>query len=240
MGIVITNPSDLAQYIDHTLLKKAATEKDIEKLCSEARQYGFYSVCIRSQWVKKAKALLEGSRVRVCSVIGFPFDPVLPENCHFGGMPTDEKVAEAKKAIVDGADEIDMVINVNKLKEGDTIYLKNDISAVKTMAGKQILKVIIESRILTDEQQMIACEIAKKAKADFVKTSTGYVKDEKGKTLGATPEDVKLMRTIVGADVGVKASGGISDYKTAKIMIEAGANRLGCSASVSIVKGERL
>lgn len=237
MGIAINEPSDLAPYIDHTLLKKDATEKDIEKLCMEAKQCGFYSVCIRSEWVRNAKELLEGTSVKVCSVIGFPLDPVQPEDCHFGGMPIEEKIVEAKKAITDGADELDMVINIDVLKKGDYEYVKKDIGAVKNVAGSKTLKVIIETAVLNEAQKKQACQLSQQTGADFVKTSTGYVKDKEGKTLGATVEDVKLMRGIVGSNFGVKASGGIGDYEKAKAMIEAGANRIGCSASVKIVGG---
>ncbi|MFA4831578.1 MAG: deoxyribose-phosphate aldolase [Patescibacteria group bacterium] len=237
MNIVIEKPIDLAPYIDHTILKKDATEKEIEKICREAKQYGFYSVCIRSEWVRKAKELLKETSVKVCSVIGFPLDSVQLENCHFGGMSTGEKVAEAQKAIADGADELDMVINIGALKKGDSEYVKKDISSVKDAAGSKTLKVIIETAVLDEAQKKQACLLSKQSGADFVKTSTGYVKDKEGKTLGATIEDVKLMRSIVGSDFGVKASGGIGDYEKAKAMLEAGANRLGCSASVEIVKG---
>ncbi|MFA6170320.1 MAG: deoxyribose-phosphate aldolase [Candidatus Margulisiibacteriota bacterium] len=234
--MLISKSSDLAPYIDHTLLRKEATENDIEKLCLEAKQYDFYSVCIRFQWVRKAKELLKGTQVKVCSVVGFPLDSVQAENCHFGAMSTKEKVGEAQMAIADGANELDMVINIDALKKGDYEYIKNDINSVKKAAGNKTLKVIIETAMLNEEQKKQACQLAQEAGADYVKTSTGYVKDQTGKTLGATIEDVKLMREIVGGDFGVKASGGISDYKKAKAMIEAGANRLGCSASVEIVK----
>lgn len=232
----ILKPSDLAPYIDHTLLRNDATQKDLDKLCVEAEQYGFYSVCIRSRWVKKAKELLKGTQVKVCSVIGFPIDSVQAENYHFGAMSTKEKVIEAQMAITDGANELDMVINIDALKKGDFEYIKNDIGLVKKAAGNKTLKVIIETAVLNEEQKKQACQLVQQAEADYVKTSTGYVKDQIGKTLGATIEDVKLIREIVGDDFGVKASGGISDYKKAKAMIEAGANRLGCSASVEIVK----
>jgi deoxyribose-phosphate aldolase len=237
MSIKIAKPSDLAPYIDHTVLKKDATEKDIEQICAEAKQYGFYSVCIRSEWVKKAKELLKGTPVKVCSVIGFPLDPVQPENCHFGGMSTEDKVAEAKKAIADGADELDMVINIDALKKGDFEYAKKDLSSVKNIAGRKTLKVIIETAVLNETQKKQACQLSQQARADFVKTSTGYVKNKEGKTLGATIEDVKLIRNTIGPNMGIKASGGIGDFATAKAMIEAGANRLGCSASVKIVTG---
>jgi deoxyribose-phosphate aldolase len=238
MSIKIEKPADLAPYIDHTVLKKDVTEKDIEKICAEAQQYGFYSVCIRSEWVNKAKDLLKGTPVKVCSVVGFPLDSVHSGNCHFGNIPTEEKVTEAKKAIADGADELDMVINLDVLNNGYFVLVKNDIAAVKKVAGDKILKVIIEGRVLNKEQIEKACQLSQQAGADFVKSSTGYVKDKEGKTLGATVENIRLMRSIVGDNMGVKASGGIGDYEKAKAMIEAGANRLGCSASVAIVGGK--
>jgi len=236
MNIRIDRPSDLARYIDHTVLKKDANEKDIEKICAEAKQYGFYSVCIRSEWIKKAKELLKGTTVKVCSVIGFPLDTVQPENCHFGSMATEEKVVEAKKAIADGTDELDMVINLGALKKGDFSLVIEDIATVKKITGNKILKVIIETRVLNKEQIVKACQLSQQAGADFVKSSTGYVKDKEGNTMGATVDDIKLMRSIVENNMGVKASGGIGNYQRAKEMIEAGANRIGCSASVEIVK----
>lgn len=235
MSIKIEKLSDLAPYIDHTNLKPDARPEDITKLCEEAKQYGFYSVCIRSEWVKKAKELLTGTPVKVCSVIGFPREIVGPENCHFGNTPTEDKVKEARKAIRDGADELDMVINIDALKRDDEDNVNNDILQIRHVADKKILKVIIEAQVLTNEQKLMACMKAEDVDADFVKTSTGFVKDKNGKTLGATIEDVKLMRKQVGDRLGVKASGGIGDFQTAKAMIEAGANRLGCSASVKIV-----
>ncbi|MDD5593709.1 MAG: deoxyribose-phosphate aldolase [Candidatus Margulisbacteria bacterium] len=238
MIIRIEKPADLAPYIDHTNLKPEAKPEDITKLCEEAKKYGFATVCIRSEFVKFAKGALVGSTVKVCSVIGFPREIVGPENCHFGNMPTEEKVKEAQKAIRDGADELDMVINIDELKNDNEEYVNNDILRVKVVADGKTLKVIIEARVLSDEQKILACRIAEDVDVDFVKTSTGFVKDKNGKTLGATVEDVKLMRKQVGDKLGVKASGGIGDYVTAKAMIEAGANRLGCSASVKIVGGE--
>lgn len=172
----------------------------------------------------------------MCSVIGFPIDSAQVENCHFGAISTKEKVIEAQKAITDGANELDMVVNIDALKRGDFECIKNDIGSVKKTVGNKTLKVIIETAVLNEEQKKQACQLAQQAGADYVKTSTGYVKDQIGKTLGATIEDVKLMRGVVGDDFGVKASGGISNYEKAKAMIEAGANRLGCSASVEIVK----
>ena len=235
MSIKIEKPIDLAPYIDHTNLKPEAKPGDIKILCEEAKKYGFATVCIRSEFVKLAKGALAGSNVKVCSVIGFPREIVGPENCHFGNMPTEEKVKEAQKAIRDGADELDMVINIDELKNDNEYYVNNDILGVRNVANDKILKVIIEAQVLTDEQKLLACRISEDADADFVKTSTGFVKDKNGKTLGATVEDVKLMRKQVGDRLGVKASGGIGDYAKAKAMIEAGANRLGCSASVVII-----
>jgi deoxyribose-phosphate aldolase len=192
---------------------------------------------VRSEFVKLAKGVLVGSNVKACSVIGFPREIVGPENCHFGNIPTNEKVNEAKKSIADGADELDMVINLDTLRGGNFDAVKNDIAAVKKAAGNKVLKVIIEARVLDKEQKKKACQLSEQGGADFVKTSTGFVKDKNGKTLGATVEDVKLMRKQVGDRLGVKASGGIGDFATAKAMIEAGASRLGCSASVAIVGG---
>lgn len=237
MNIKINKPFDLASYIDHTILKKEAMKKDVEKLCNEAKEYNFGAVCIRSEWVKMAKRLLKNIPVKVCSVIGFPLDSTSPENCHFGNVSIEEKVKEAQKAIADGADELDMVINLDALRSGDLERVKNDIAAVKKAAGNKILKVIIEARLLSEEQKKNACQLSEEAGADFVKTSTGFVKDKDGKTMGAIIEDVMLMRNAVGSNIGVKASGGIGDFEKAKEMIEAGANRLGCSASVEIVKG---
>jgi deoxyribose-phosphate aldolase len=209
-------------YIDHTLLKPEATLTQIEKLCQEAREYEFASVCLNSYYVKKAAALLAGSPVKVCTVVGFPL----------GASTMETKRFEAMKAVAEGAREIDMVINNSALKSGDWQYVLDDMSSLAQVCHQQgsILKVILETCLLTEEEKKKACELAVMAKADFVKTSTGF------STAGATIEDVKLMRSIVGT-LGVKASGGIRDLAAAKAMIEAGATRLGTSAGVEIMKG---
>lgn len=211
----------LNKLIDHTLLKPEATKAQIEKLCSEAGKYDFKSVCVNPYYVKYAKELLKGSDVLVCTVIGFPL----------GQNTTAIKVAETKDAIKNGADEIDMVINIGALKSKDEDYVLNEIKEIKNACKGKTLKVIIETCLLTDEEKITACKLSKEAGADFVKTSTGF------STHGATVEDVKLMRKTVGEDMGVKASGGIRDRETALKMVEAGATRLGVSAGVAIVKG---
>lgn len=210
------------QYIDHTALKADTGIKQIEKLCAEAREYEFFSVCVNSYYVKKALSLLNGSSVKVCTVVGFPL----------GASTMETKRFEAMKAVAEGASEIDMVINVSAIKSGEWQYVLDDMSSLCQVTHQQgaLLKVILETSLLTEEEKRRACELAVKAQVDFVKTSTGF------STGGATIEDVKLMRSIVG-NMGVKASGGIRDAETAKRMIEAGATRLGTSASVEIVKG---
>lgn len=210
------------QYIDHTLLKADASFAQVEKLCAEAKEYEFFSVCINSFYVKKAVALLAGSNVKVCTVVGFPL----------GASTMETKRFEAMKAVAEGAREIDMVINVSAIKSGEWQYVLDDMSSLAQVCHQQgsLLKVILETCLLTQEEKIKACELAVKAKVDFVKTSTGF------STGGATVEDVKLMRSLVGT-LGVKASGGIRDAETARKMIEAGATRLGTSASVEIVKG---
>ncbi|AIU69222.1 deoxyribose-phosphate aldolase [Thermococcus eurythermalis] len=219
------NAREIARYIDHTNLKPYATKEDIIKLCDEAIQYGFYAVCVNPYRVKLAKDYLsgKGADVRVASVIGFPL----------GATPTEVKVFEAKKALDDGADELDMVINIGALKDGDYEYVKRDIEEVVKVAHEKgaKVKVIIETCYLTDEEKVKACELAKEAGADFVKTSTGFGSG------GATVEDVRLMRKVVGPEMGVKASGGIRTYEQAVAMIEAGANRIGTSSGVKIVEG---
>lgn len=214
----------LNKYIDHTALKAETTLTQIEKLCSEAREYDFASVCVNSYYVKKAAAILAGSSVKVCTVVGFPL----------GASTMETKRFEAMKAAAEGAREIDMLINVSAIKSLDWQYVLDDMSSLAQVAHQQggILKVILETCLLTDEEKRKACELAVKAGVDFVKTSTGF------STLGATIEDVKLMRSIV-KDMGVKASGGIRDAETALKMIEAGATRLGTSASVEIMKGQK-
>lgn len=213
---------NLAKYIDHTILKPETTQKQVEAVCEEAKDNGFFSVCVNPCHVSLVKKQLEGSDVKVCSVISFPL----------GANRPDVKAFEAKMAIEDGADEIDMVINIGALKEGRYDYVLEDIKAVvEACRGKALLKVIIEACLLTDEEKVKACELSKEAGADFVKTSTGF------STGGATAEDIALMRRTVGPDLGVKASGAVRDYETAKKMIEAGASRIGASASVAIVTG---
>ncbi|AMQ18643.1 deoxyribose-phosphate aldolase [Thermococcus peptonophilus] len=219
------NKREIAKYIDHTNLKPYATKEDIIKLCDEAIEYGFYAVCVNPYRVKLAKDYLreKNANIKVASVIGFPL----------GATPTEVKVFEAKKALDDGADELDMVINIGALKDKDYEYVKNDIAEVVKVAHERgaKVKVIIETCYLTEEEKVKACELAKEAGADFVKTSTGFG------TGGATVEDVRLMRKVVGPEIGVKAAGGIRTYEQALAMIEAGANRIGTSSGVKIVKG---
>jgi deoxyribose-phosphate aldolase len=211
---------DIAKYIDHTILKPEATAEDVKKLCKEAREYKFVSVCVNGCYAKLVSTELEGTDVKTCVVVGFPL----------GAMTKEAKAFETTQAIENGATEIDMVINVGALKEKNYEILKEDIEAVVNAAkGKALVKVIIEACLLTDEEKVKACEISKEAKADFVKTSTGF------STGGATKEDIALMRKTVGPEIGVKASGGVRDFKTAMDMINDGASRIGASASISIV-----
>lgn len=218
-------PQDLniASMIDHTLLKPDATPDQIAQLCYEARKYGFASVCINPGHVKLCADLLRGSPVKVCTVIGFPLGATSPES----------KVYETETALRDGATEIDMVINIGALKGGDYTWVARDIrSVVETgHAAGAIVKVIIETSLLTDEEKVKACLLAKEAGADFVKTSTGFAGG------GATVEDVTLMRRTVGPQMGVKASGGVHNFEEAREMVEAGATRIGASAGVKIVQG---
>lgn len=214
---------NISSYIDHTQLAENATEDKIEKLCNEAKEYKFASVCVNSCWASYCAQKLAGTAVNVCCVVGFPL----------GAMSIAAKAFEAKHAIEDGATEIDMVINVGALKDKKDSFVEEDIRAVKEACGDKHLKVIIETCLLTEEEKVRACKLAVKAGADFVKTSTGF------STAGATAEDVALMRKTVGDNVGVKAAGGIRDYQTAMKMIEAGANRLGCSAGIAIVQGAK-
>lgn len=208
------------KFIDHTLLKPDCLDKDIEKLCSEAKEYDFASVCVNSSYVKKCVELLKGTTVKVCTVVGFPL----------GACSTEAKLAETKKALEDGASEIDMVINISRLKCHDDKYVENEISVLKKACGNNVLKVIIETCLLTDEEKIRACLDAVNAHADFVKTSTGF------STGGATVEDVKLMKQTVQDKALVKASGGIKDKNTFLKMIEAGASRIGASKGVEIIK----
>jgi deoxyribose-phosphate aldolase len=218
-------PANIASYIDHTLLKPEASEADILKVCAEAVEYRFKSVCVNPVWVKTVTKALRGSGVLTCSVIGFPL----------GATPTDVKSFEARGAVLDGANEIDMVINMASARANDKGALVDDIRAVAETvhAGEAILKVIIETSMLTDEQKVIACEAAVEAGADFVKTSTGFNGG------GATVEDVALMRKTVGPELGVKASGGVRSLADAQAMIAAGATRIGASSGIAIVKGEQ-
>ena len=218
-------PTDIAKIIDHTLLKPEATRDQIVQLCREAREYGFASVCVNPCYVKLAAELLRGSSVKVCSVVGFPLGATLPE----------VKAYEARRAIEEGATEIDMVINIGALKSGDLELVKRDIASVVDVchAKGALCKVIIEAALLTDEEKVLACQLARAAGADYVKTSTGFGPG------GATVQDVALMRRTVGPEMGVKAAGGIRSYEAAKSMVEAGATRIGASAGVKIVQEAR-
>lgn len=209
----------LSKYIDHTLLKANATTEQITKLCQEAKEYDFASVCVNTCYVPLCKELLKGTDVKVCCVVGFPL----------GAMSSEAKAFETKWAVENGAQEVDMVINVGKLKEKDYDYVKKDIEAVVGAKGDAIVKVIIECCLLTDEEKVAVCKLCMEAKADFVKTSTGF------STGGATPEDVALMKKTVGDELEVKAAGGIHSYDEAMAMINAGATRIGASAGIAIV-----
>lgn len=209
-----------SKYFDHTILKANATEKEIINLCEEAKKYNFASVCVNPCFIKTCVDVLKGSDVDVCTVVGFPL----------GSMTTQSKLFETEDALKNGATEIDMVINIGNLKDKQYDYVKNEIEVLKKACGDKILKVIIETCLLTDDEKIKACELSKEAGADFVKTSTGM------STAGATKEDIMLMRKTVGKDLGVKASGGIRDLVSANIMIEAGANRIGCSSTVNIME----
>ncbi|MGM9956208.1 MAG: deoxyribose-phosphate aldolase [Peribacillus sp.] len=212
-----------AKLIDHTLLKADATEKEIVRLAEEAKEYGFASVCVNPQWVSLAAKELEGSDVKVCTVIGFPL----------GASTTAVKVFETQDAISNGAEEVDMVINIGLLKAGNDDAVEADMKAVANAAhGKALLKVIIETCLLTEEEKVRACQLVVNAGADYVKTSTGF------STGGATVEDVTLMRKVVGPELGVKASGGIRDKNDLEKMAKAGATRIGASSGVKIMQGE--
>ena len=213
---------DWASLVDHTLLKPEASESDIKKLCDEAAQYGFASVCVNPSWVKKAAEFLRGTSVPVCTVIGFPL----------GATLSDVKAFEARRSIFNGAREVDMVINIGALKSGDDCRVEDDIRSVVQAAHENdvLCKVIIETALLTDEEKVRACLAAKNAGADFVKTSTGFAKG------GATAADVALMRRVVGSSLGVKASGGVKGIEDAKAMVEAGATRIGASVGVKIAQ----
>ena len=213
----------LNKYIDHTLLKQDATEEQIDRLLSEAKDYDFASVCVNPCWVAHAKSgLAADTEVKVCTVVGFPL----------GATTSTVKAFETKEANQNGADEIDMVINVGAIKSGNADLVESDIRAVVEASGDKLVKVIIEACLLTDEEKVLACQLAQKAGADFVKTSTGF------STGGATLPDVKLMRQTVGPEMGVKAAGGARSYADAVAFVEAGATRIGTSSGVAILKGE--
>lgn len=215
---------EVASLIDHTVLKAETTAAVVKQLCHEAKQYGFASVCVNPSYVDLAKKELDGSSVKVCTVIGFPL----------GANTIAVKVVEATAAVFAGAEEIDMVINIGALKSGDTVLVEQEINQIVTETAKinkeTIVKVIIETCYLTDEEKVTACELAKEAGAHYVKTSTGFGPD------GATVEDIRLMRKTVGPEMGVKASGGVRTYADLLAMVEAGASRVGASASVDIMQ----
>ena len=213
------NARELAGYVDHTLLKPDATAAQIMKICDEAREYHFASVCVNPSRIALAAAELAGTDVTPCCVVGFPL----------GAIPSESKAAETAVAVKNGAREIDMVIDIGRAKDGDWDYVQADIEAVKAACGAAKLKVIIETCLLTDDEKVKACQAAKRANADFVKTSTGFSK------AGATVADVALMRETVGPDMGVKASGGIHNRAEAEAMIAAGATRIGASSGIAIV-----
>ena len=211
----------LNKYIDHTILKPETTQEQVEKILSEAKEYDFASVCVNPTWVSLAADSLKDSDVKVCTVIGFPL----------GANTSAVKAFETEDAIANGADEIDMVINVGALKAGNDALVLDDIKAVVDASGDKLVKVIIEACLLTDEEKVRACQLSKEAGADYVKTSTGF------STGGATVADVALMRKTVGPDMGVKASGGARSYEDAIAFIEAGASRIGASSGVAIMNG---
>lgn len=210
---------NIASYIDHTLLKPNATKNDIMKIVEEALEYQFASVCVHPHWVDDCYQKVKGSEVKVCTVIGFPL----------GSNTTETKVFETKQALKNGATEIDMVINIGALKSNNDSFVRQDIAAVVDAAKGAITKVIIETALLSENEIVKACQLAKQANADFVKTSTGFSSG------GATIKDIKRMRQTVGPLMGIKASGGVRDFKTAQLMIAAGATRIGASASIDIV-----
>jgi deoxyribose-phosphate aldolase len=219
-GIDMITREYVASIIDHTVLKPETTPEDIKKICKEAVENKFASVCVNSCYVKLVSEEVKGSEVKVCTVIGFPL----------GAAATESKAFETKNAIEKGAQEVDMVINIGMLKAMNHDYVRNDIKAVVEAAkGRALTKVIIESCLLTDEEKVMACKLAKEAGADFVKTSTGFSK------WGAKVEDIKLMRETVGSEMGVKASGGVHSFEDAVNMIEAGASRIGASSSLKII-----
>ncbi len=213
----------LSSYIDHTLLKPDATLKEIATLCAEACENEFFAVCVHGSWVEEACRLLQGAMVRVVSVAGFPLI----------AMSRDAKCYEARAAVEKGAEEIDVVLNIGRLKQGDDQYVQNEITGIVQAVKGRPVKVILETCLLSNEEKIRACRLAVRSGAAFVKTSTGF------RTGGATTADLKLMRQIVGPDFGIKASGGIRDYRTAMSMIEAGATRIGTSSGIAIIKSCR-
>ena len=217
---IVNVPADTAKYIDHTLLKPEAVKSQIEQLCDEAVKYGLYSVCVNPYWAEFCAKKLRGTGVKVCCVVGFPL----------GATSSRTKGFETRHVIEDGADEVDMVINIGALKSGELDAVEEDIRhVIRAARSTTVTKVIIETCLLTDDEKVLACEISKKAGADFVKTSTGFSKG------GATAKDIALMRRVVGPKMGVKASGGVRSFEDARLMIESGATRIGASASVKIV-----
>ena len=219
-GNTMITRKSIAAMIDHTLLKQNATEEQIDKLCAEAREYSFASVCVNPGYVSQCARALAGSAVKVCTVIGFPL----------GATTSESKAFEAKDAVAKGAREVDMVVNVGKIKSGAWDYVEADIKAVvDAVKGQALVKVIIETCLLTDEEKVRVCQVAKAVGADFVKTSTGF------STGGATVADIALMRKTVGSEMGVKASGGIHNAQEALAMVEAGATRIGASSGIAIV-----
>lgn len=212
---------DFAKIIDHTMLKADSTRETIQRYCAEAKQYGFASVCVNSCHAALVARELKGTGINTCCVVGFPL----------GAMITEAKAFEAKAAVAAGADEVDMVINIGAIKDQDMAFVEQDIKAVVEAAKPAIVKVIIETCLLTEEEKVLACELSKAAGADFVKTSTGF------STAGATTQDIALMRKTVGPELGVKAAGGVRTRETAEAMIAAGATRIGASSSRAILEG---
>ncbi|MFA6830370.1 MAG: deoxyribose-phosphate aldolase [Bacilli bacterium] len=208
------------RLIDHTLLAPDATKGQITKLCAEAKEYSFASVCVNPGWINLCQKLLSGSDVKVCTVIGFPL----------GATMMASKISEAKEALFEGADELDMVINIGRLKDHDDEYVKTEIAELKKVCQDKVLKVIIETCLLTDEEKVRVCLLAKEAGADFVKTSTGFSKG------GATVKDIELMRKTVGPEMGVKASGGVKTKEDMEAMVKAGATRIGTSHGIDLVR----
>jgi deoxyribose-phosphate aldolase len=217
---IVNVPADVAFFIDHTLLKPDAVQSQFEQLCDEALQFQFYSVCVNSYWVPFCARRLRGKEVKVCSVVGFPL----------GAMDSRSKGFETRNAVDHGASEIDMVINIGALKSGDYDAVEKDVlSVLRACRSTTVMKVIIEACLLTDDEKVVACEICKRAGADFIKTSTGF------STGGATAEDIALIRRVVGPKMGIKAAGGVRSFDDARLMIQSGATRIGASASVKIV-----